>query len=406
MARSQCRFRGFQRVVGQDGQKERAVLAIKIQDWLPFRPSGYLDVSTPKQQLVWAWDKTKADAIIKSQNLNPRRVNFVPESLMVAPGGNQTRLISCLEGFEGQIWIDNSLIESRWWPDVPSSVEWISFQRGAGTKPDQLTVDPPAPVSLPWLDRPWGRHRNSVAGIIAAFEPRDLWMAGAFAMLLPLTFLLVSTVHTQLLLSDTNDRIAKLETAASPVLNAQSAATSGIGQAKALAALDPYLAQITIMGKVAALLPHDGSKFVEWTYQNGELEIGIQNPAPIDARSYVQRFESSGMFKDVSMDRSNPAVSKLKLKVLTKDAIATLSPPTQSPGTPAAPPGFPNIDMSALPPGAKLVTNPAELPPGALNGLPPALRNAFGPPGGVSPLPGQPPLPEPAPDGRPRSEKP
>jgi len=385
IARRYCRFRAFQRVAAQEGPKERAALNLKIQDWLPYRPSGHISITTPKHQLVWAWDKAKADLMLRAQGLNPRRVTFVPETLMMAPAINEIRLTKCMDGFEGQIWVDKVLIETRWWPESPNAQEWVAFQRGAGTKPDQMLANTPKPMAQAWLARPWGNDRNSLAAIITSFEPRDLAAAAIFTLALPFLYLASAGIKTQLLAGDTNDRIAKLEATAAPVLSAQTAALSGIAQIKSLSALDPYPAQISVMAKVAALMPKDGARFVEWSYQAGDLEVGIQSTAPIDARTYVQQFEASGAFKDVSVDRSNPLISKLKMKVLQRDAVTN----------PAnAAPADPNLGLPPVLQGMIKAPNPGAIQAAPAPNAAPALPFGIQPgpaAGASSPPPGLPP---------------
>lgn len=51
----------------------------------------------------------------------------LPESLACEPIQNGARILACSVGFEGQVWRSGVVIASRWWPVVPSTLEWRIF---------------------------------------------------------------------------------------------------------------------------------------------------------------------------------------------------------------------------------------------------------------------------------------
>jgi hypothetical protein len=255
--------------------------------------------------------------------------------------------------------------------------------------------------------------------MIQSLSPTDMAAAAAILVLAPLFFLAGEALRVQVSLAQADARIAELESTAGPILAAQEIAQKSLARAKALAALDPYPPQISILAKVASLIPGDGVRFVEWLYQNGDLEVSLQSVNTIDAKSYIQHFEGSGAFKDVTVDRTNPVISKLKMKVLPRDQARTPTPASaaaseeippailqmlQSSGMPQVI-GNNNTPISSVMPAPNRV--PTQAPPGAQPspGGPP-------PPGGPGNLPfgmTQPPigkadLPPPIMEDAPRSE--
>jgi len=74
---------------------------------------------------VWSWDSAKT----VSDGTDLTKVRVLPETLARKPLDKGARLVRCIDGVEGEIWQDATLLASRWWPKVPALREWQLFLR-------------------------------------------------------------------------------------------------------------------------------------------------------------------------------------------------------------------------------------------------------------------------------------
>ncbi len=95
---------------------------------------------------LWAWPKPDEQTGVKQDAVS----RSIPETLAREPMQSGQRLANCLEGVEGQVWGDGSLIASRWWPGIPGQNQWVKFLRSARLKTDEISLAVPSAVDVPW----------------------------------------------------------------------------------------------------------------------------------------------------------------------------------------------------------------------------------------------------------------
>ena len=116
---------------------------------------------------------------------------FAPETLAYETLEKGVRLVKCLEGVEGQIWENNSLVASRWWQTKPMPSQWLSFLRAVDIK-DQ-SMDIPAVQNIPYRSGV-SILELDVDHLAVVFAPKKLLLfgCGLWACL----FLYFGTQHT------------------------------------------------------------------------------------------------------------------------------------------------------------------------------------------------------------------
>ncbi len=403
VARELCRFKTFAQTGDLGESKVKAALALKIRDWAPFDDAEHIAVPGPNLWSVWAWDRQAGLKAAAAAGLGSTRLRFLPETLFAEPADDAIRMIETLSGFEGQVWRQGAPVETRWWRDKPQPSEWIGFQRSAGVKPDRFVASIPQAVKSVLLDRPWAGTETSPFARFAQFTAFDWAITATVLAALPMVFLLFQLLAVNTELAGVTSEGDKLRDRAAPILTARGNALAASDRVRGITNLDAYPPQVTIMRIIAANLPSDDTKVMEWNYQNGDLEFNIQGPETIDIKSLVQRLEGTGALTDVTVERVFQAgVLRVKLKVLTKEAAAKLKAAAQ-PVQPAAPP-------AGLPGAAQMAPMPAGMPFGPPQPATAGDANAdilreLGR-GSVPVSPNAKPLPVPVPDPAPRSEQP
>ena len=141
LSRSVC---SFSRVtLSGNGTKARAAAHMSAaykHGYSNTRSRLTVDSSDPTKAGIWCWD---GDFMLDNGKTTSQ-LRILPESLAREAGDDGARLVQCIDGMEGQVWRDQSIVASRWWSQVPSAQEWLQFLRAA-----QMRVETGSPLMVP-----------------------------------------------------------------------------------------------------------------------------------------------------------------------------------------------------------------------------------------------------------------
>lgn len=305
VARSLCHYQLFDLTDIPVGRRDNA-LQLKMKQWSPFSDYESYHVWQGSQVQVWIWDKPKqlqlvTEAGIKTRLVMPETVlrpRAVPQLSSPSVTGIATvQLIECLEGVEGQIWKNGLLIGSRWWPQLPSPIEWDQLQRSHGL-PALATI--PSVLQLPLLDRPWGRHKAKGSKLTAAHEQLAV-MVGAGILTMLLSWQLVGIFKWRQALVQRQAEISELTEKITPILSTRNQAMADKEKFEQILALNPFPSQLELIVQVAEKLPGPEAKLLEWSYQTGTLSFTVETKQP-DPTFYVKTFQAIPWFKEVKAE--------------------------------------------------------------------------------------------------------
>lgn len=314
LARPLYRYRKFD--ISQVPKKNRSqALRLELGQWTPFAESSYHIGWRDDQALVWCWDRSRTEQAIRSQRLNPKRVQVLPETLLRSPMQDGVRLMHCGEGFEGQVWQQGTLVHSRWWSHTPSAEDWLMFQRDASIAPEAQQYQPPAAQSNPLNVRPW----LTTAGDRADTNQNE-WLVVAVSFLL----LMLPTLWYGINLYKTHQSkrhyqivLAQLKQQVEPIMLARSQALDYLVRIRSFHAINQYPEQLTLMSKVAGVLPNDKSYLKEWNFQSGKLKITLASPNEIASSTLISNLQLAGCFRDVkALPSQNSRMLTMQMDVL------------------------------------------------------------------------------------------
>jgi len=298
-------------------------LELQIRQWTPYARTGWYLLWEQDEALIWAWDADRVEAAILENALKPKTVSIVPETLLQQRRGQGIHLASCIEGYEGQVWSERSLLSSRWWPELPDAAEWLNFQRDAGTLPEHQSNLVPKPLPLQWAEKPWAR--SAALDRSAAYGASvEQWALPAVALCLLAATLWYGAqwVKLRAAIKDRGAELEALNLRAGPIIEARGRALEALGRIKTLQATDPYPDQLSLLAKVAQSLPKDGPYLKEWEFQGGKLKLQIASPNKMVSSDYVKLFQSFGVFKNVQTAPNNdPTSLALSMEVLPQAEI-------------------------------------------------------------------------------------
>jgi hypothetical protein len=318
LSRAHCRYRVFSLIDDRSPTKRLAALDLAITQWSPYQDTGRLVQEVQGRAGVWIWDAAAVTAAIVAASERPHRMNVLPEAALQPRGEEGLRLISGLDGYEGQWWQEGLLLASRWWPEPPSLHEWLQFRRASGVPPDETldrseSIQTLAELATPWITSAPRWRRAGPLDFTRAYQA-----LGAAFLILTGIFLgeFASDRET---LADIRRQVAEASAAAEERGADRAAARSGAEAVRNLAALDPYPGQLELFDAAKKVVPANGAQVIDWTYRTGELEFTLTSPVPLDAVATVKALDSRSGFRDVTLARSDSDRSlRVKLKVLPR----------------------------------------------------------------------------------------
>jgi hypothetical protein len=316
IARALCRFRRFQIQAVPKAQRAQA-LDLEIRQWSPYQRTGRAIVLKEGVAHVWIWDADMVEAAQRAQRADPRHVRVIPESLLHPPGTEGACLVQTLEGLEGQVWRDGQLQHSAWWPAPPDADAWLNFQRDASLPPAAQEAQPPRPQPLAWRAQPWARPVDGVAPV-GLPGIQGVLIAAASFVLLAATFWL-GAQHYQIAQARAT---LEPEQAATQAVAAQVAATRGealerLARVEAFRKLDPYPDPLTLMARIAELIPADSASLQDWEYANGRLKFVLSLKNPMLSSQLVKALQEVDAFDQVQAQSSaNPALLPISLTLV------------------------------------------------------------------------------------------
>jgi hypothetical protein len=297
LARPLYRFQVFD--LGQVPEKSRPqALQLELSQWTPFAHTGTYIGWHGQQAWVWGWDADKINAAMATHGLNPQRTHILPESVLHLTQPDGLHLVDCIEGAEAQLWKDGHLTHSRWWARSPSHDEWLLFQRDAGMQPDAQQSQLPAARPHQLASHPW-IVASASAGHSALLKEQLAVAAVILALSLPTAWYGFSLLKLQQSLDELRSEQARLQQEAEPITHARLQALEHLDKIQALHALSPYPEQLTLMSKVAGILPQDDSYIKEWHFQQGEIKFTVSSSRDLSSTFLIGAIQQAGPFSDV-----------------------------------------------------------------------------------------------------------
>ncbi len=316
LSRPLYRFARFELKSVPKPQRAQA-LELQIRQWVPFSRTGWYLLWDQDNAQVWAWDAERVEAEVAANKLKPKNTAIVPETVLHQRRSSGVHLIACMEGYEGQAWTNQVLTASRWWPRMPTTAEWINFQRDAATLPENQSKEVPPALAANWADKAWGK---SVALDRAASYggQAESWAVPALLMgLIGASMWYGLQLNSlQTLIDEQAQKLNEMNRKAEPILASRSQALEALSRLNVLQSIDPYPDQLSILAKVAESLPKDGTYLKEWEFQNGKLKVLISSPLKLASSDAIKLFQSMKIFNNVQVLPSNePASLVLSMEV-------------------------------------------------------------------------------------------
>ncbi len=309
LARSMCLQRTFN-LAGIPANERENAMDIEIRQWSPFKQTGRCIVWEEAAAQVWIWDEDVRRASAKNAGVNSSL--SYPETLLCPRMDDTTvRIMSCTEGYEGQIWRNGILLATRWWEGVPSYGEWSRFLMAHDLPPSEI----PQVQTAQMLRQPWGFVRNLQSFLSLQYEHR--WVLGLTALLVfLLSWQVASAVQSWSSVRDLKEQTSMLSAEIEPLTKARSQALEHKESAEHIARLCPFPTQLQLMAAAVGVFENRQVTLAEWHYSRGSLKFALDGKEP-DPTYYISAYEKIPFFKDVTAEPGNrPNRLEVKMTVL------------------------------------------------------------------------------------------
>ena len=297
--------------------RRRGAVELRLPVWSPFTNTGYHCVWSGGMAMVWFWDADKVrvgDELFGGPAAADAPVRIAPESVFHPTKPDGIHLQRCHDGFELQRWEAGILEDAFWFADGPmeDDVAWF-LGRAPDGEAGSLQDIPVAPAA-PLLADPWS----------SALRPRE-WLevneaplvAGLFLMLaVALVWQETRIWKVHYIKEETVAEFERMQDILAPELAARTELLDLRRQNRALAAILGEPSQARLMAIVDTAIPSDEAVFESWRYQQGELRVVLEDPAP-DPIAYVESFSEVPIFQDV---QAAPARGADRLEIILQVA--------------------------------------------------------------------------------------
>lgn len=274
--------------------RREAVLELRLEAWNPMPDARFWTGWQRGVAHVWAWYGSDPELQAGVGEIP------VPETVVQIPGGNGPRLVAGLDGYEGQLWRNAKLVQSRWWARSPDESAWHAFLRAAGQPPGPV----PAPQTPAWQQRPWARSSTAARAWFERHERRLVaTTAGVFALFIG--WQLGALWKVDGAVEQARERLEALQQRAGDELAARERALAASARAEALLALRPTTGALALFDEVTGAMP-SGTRLREWQHEPGELTFMLQAESSPDPEQAVRAFESVSTLDEVIVERGRP----------------------------------------------------------------------------------------------------
>ena len=281
--------------------RRRAAMELRIPVWSPFEHTGHHCVWSGGTAMVWLWN---ADAVARANGgpgAQPEAQREVPETLFLPRQADGTFVQACRHGFDLQHWRDGVLRDSFWSAEEPTRAVLDDFMLAHGESAAEVDV---AAALEPLAADPWATPVNPVDWLAA--NEKTLVATAAFVLLLAAVWFEARIWHAYWEADAAAAELTRLETELGPLL-AERAEFLRLRQLnEGLAAYLAEPSQAFLMSVVDGAIPNADAAFVQWSYQQRELTVVVEDP-DLDPIAYIESLEAEPLFDGVRTELARDA---------------------------------------------------------------------------------------------------
>ncbi|MEM6485838.1 MAG: hypothetical protein AAF662_12755 [Pseudomonadota bacterium] len=294
---------------GVPAEAEEKYVAMQALRYSPFKEFEKLTIGQEESRLIlWIWDADWMQKLRQQLPIAAKNLPVVPETLFRSRRSDGAFLVPCHQGFELQVWQDNRLVSSRWYPEEPKEQQLHLALRAEGVNAVAARV----PTS-DWLPRPWSERERDLRSLIR--DEKNIFLAGVAVLLF------ISAVHfgfgaiTSVKSQWVGRQIESLGEGVDQRLTMRNDLEQLRDENTELLSLFVPFSQVELLAEFTAALASVDYQLVDWNYTEGTLLATIRN-RKLDTRDVVTRLEKRDLFHDLRIEPGNrPGESVIRIQI-------------------------------------------------------------------------------------------
>ena len=295
ISRELCHFESMPNTPGGHRLRryEAAKLSAKARTPIA-HPEFYFDWSANRIG-VWSWPKELSEGLADFEG------EVLPETVLHPPLENGARLVAAIDGFEGQVWNDNQLVASRWWPRRPELIDWTAFLR-ATRVPETASAVPAAlePVFLPRPANP--QPYTALLDRVRAANWRDITALALVCLAVPGLFLFGQWMQLSQTQSSLTAELAALSRETAEISVARQSAQQASYELAAYAATLNRRHPAALLASVSEELARFSIQLDSFEQTEDELTLIMQTSDDFAPESLVRAMENNPLMHNVRLE--------------------------------------------------------------------------------------------------------
>lgn len=284
----------------------RNLVLQRIRQLSPFSDPAFVEVVEGDSVQVWFWDATRVARLHSQQDLPS--LEMVPETLLYPSHESGLWMQPCLDGWELQYWLNNSLRHSRWLSGAPSERDCADFIRVCN-----------APETDAWqkaesqlLPRPWNEKQfwSKDYLLSQAVAPKIVMVALLVWLMIEIGMWLGAGLKEAILSHSVTSKSSQL----GDLVRQRDHALQQQEFNQSILALLESPSQLNLLARVQNCLKDVNYVIYDWQYQRGQLSLLLQQQN-LDTRALIEACSKENIFSEV---RAEPGVTPDQTRLLFK----------------------------------------------------------------------------------------
>jgi len=295
--RENCSYRRV-RLVGKGRNAIKAARLMATHDSLYDNPGSLIYPDNSEEEL--ALNRVHMASIWNFERHNQHKGRYLPESLAHEPMENGARIVRCISGYDGQVWVDQNLVASRWWITPPSNNDWDLFIRAVQEKLGPINEFLPDVSTVPYRQdlSVLKFTRDQIANWLSA---RNIGAIAALFLVCSYGYIGAQYVRESLSLKRLEDAKLELNDETELILTQRSRAIANLRYIQGFNRLGRNDSVLSALEALAEVFSNSDFAIQRFDVRDGQMEARLQGKNEISVPDVVALLEESAGLANVSL---------------------------------------------------------------------------------------------------------
>jgi Tfp pilus assembly protein PilN len=244
---------------------------------------------------IWSWPKSL------TSDLKDFEGEVLPETVLHTTLDDGARLVAAIDGYEGQVWRNAELIASRWWPTLPTALDWSAFLRA--TRSSEVSQTPPSPEPAIYLPHPARKAPyTAMLDRLRSIHLRDITALATALIAIPGLYLIGEWAQLSLSKASAEAELEQLSVQTAQISAARQDAQSAANELAQYAEILNQRHPAALLASVSAELAEFSIRLDYFEQADQTLRISMFASETFAPESVVRAMESNPLMSNVNLE--------------------------------------------------------------------------------------------------------